>query len=415
TATGSQSQAQNTFTDANNDANTLTLACISTTLTSGSSTTCTATETDTAPPTNNGPPAGTVSWSISPADGTFSPTSCTLGTPSGSSSKCSTTFTASSGGNATITGSYNRSSNFWANNTTGTLPVTVNQAPAITSANSTTFKVGTAGTFTVTASGFPASTFSETGALPSGVTFNGNTGVLSGTPAANTSGTYPITFTASNGIGSNATQNFTLTVNQAPTITSANSATFIVGAPGSFTVTATGFPTAMTFSETGALPNGVTLNSSTGVLSGSPTAGTAGSYSITLIANNGVTPNATQRFTLTVLPPPTVPSAPVLLPSTTGNPEDNVTTSTTPSFYGTTTGSITTVTIFSDGVQVGSGSASNYANNTTGVSVTTPLSVGTHVITAKATDAIGAVSAASSPLNITVINTIKQTSIGTAN
>src|SRR5438552_2546882 len=504
TATGSQSQAQNTFTDANNDANTLTLACISTTLTSGSSTTCTATETDTAPPTNNGPPAGTVSWSISPADGTFSPTSCTLGTPSGSSSKCSTTFTASSGGNATITGNYNRSSNFWANNTTGTLPVTVNQAPAITSANSTTFKVGTAGTFTVTASGFPASTFSETGALPSGVTFNGNTGVLSGTPAANTSGTYPITFTASNGIGSNATQNFTLTVNQAPTITSANSATFIVGAPGSFTVTATGFPTAMTFSETGALPNGVTLNSSTGVLSGSPTAGTAGSYSITLIANNGVTPNATQSFTLTVaqvpvitsansatfgegtngtftvtasgfpapafseigalpsgvtfntatgvlsgtpaagtsasspysitftasnlagaspsqsftltvLPPPTVPSAPVLLPSTTGNPEDNVTTSTTPSFYGTTTGSITTVTIFSDGVQVGSGSASNYANNTTGVSVTTPLSVGTHVITAKPTDAIGAVSAASSPLNITVINTIKQTSIGTAN
>src|SRR5206468_3242104 len=185
--------------------------------------------------------------------------------------------------------------------------------------------------------------------------------------------------------------------------TSANSATFIVGAPGSFTVTATGLPTTMTFSETGALPNGVTLNSSTGVLSGTPTAGTAGAYSITLIANNGVTPNGTQSFTLTVaqvpvitsaniatfgegtpgsftltvLPPPTAPSAPVLLPSTTGNPEDNVTTSTTPSFYGTTTGSITTVTIYSDGLQVGSGSASNYANNTVGVSVTTPLSVGT--------------------------------------
>src|SRR5436853_2196053 len=192
TATGSQSQAQNTFTDANNDANTLTLGCISTTLTSGTSTTCTATETDTAPPTNNGPPAGTVSWSISPADGTFSPTSCTLGTPSGSSSKCSTTFTASSGGNATITGNYNRSSNFWANNTTGTLPVTVNQAPAITSANSTTFKVGTAGTFTVAASGFPGSTFTQTGALPSGVTFNGITGVLSSTRAASTQSAVPI-------------------------------------------------------------------------------------------------------------------------------------------------------------------------------------------------------------------------------
>src|SRR5207244_11421768 len=143
------------------------------------------------------------------------------------------------------------------------LLVNVNQGQAITNANSTVFKVGTAGTFTVSASGCPTSTFSETGALPSGVTFNGISGVLSGTPAANTSGTYPITFTASNGIGSDATQNFTLTVNQAPTITSANNATFIVGVPGSFTVTATGFPTAMSFSETGALPNGVTLNSST--------------------------------------------------------------------------------------------------------------------------------------------------------
>src|SRR5436190_14982055 len=503
TATGSQSQAQNTFTDANNDANTLTVACTQTTLTSGTSTQCTATETDTAPTPNNGPPQGTVSWSISPADGTFSPTSCTLAT-SGSSSKCTTTFTASSGGNATITGNYNRSNNNWANNTTGTLLVTVNQAPAITSANSTVFKVGTAGTFTVAASGFPASTFTQTGALPSGVTFNGNTGVLSGTPAANTSGTYPITFTASNGIGSDATQNFTLTVNQAPTITSANNATFIVGVPGSFTVTATGFPTAMSFSETGALPNGVTLNSSTGVLSGTPTAGTAGAYSITLIANNGVTPNATQgftltvaqvpvitsaniatfgegtpgtftvtasgfpapafseigalpsgvtfntatgvlsgtpaagtsasspysitftasnvagtspsqSFTLTVLPPPTAPSTPVLLPSTAGNPEDNVTTSTTPSFYGTTTGSITTVTIYSDGVQVGSGTAGNYANSLFGVSVTTPLSLGSHVITLTATDAAGAVSAPSNPLGVTVIDTIKKTDIGTAN
>ena len=156
-------KAQNTFTDANNDANTLTVACTQTTLTSGTSTQCTATETDTAPTPNNGPPQGTVSWSISPADGTFSPSSCTLGTPSGSSSKCTTTFTASSGGNATITGTYNRSNNNWASNTTGTLLVTVNQAPAITSANSTVFKVATAGTFTVTASGFPASTFTETG------------------------------------------------------------------------------------------------------------------------------------------------------------------------------------------------------------------------------------------------------------
>jgi len=39
----------------------------------------------------------------------------------------------------------------------------VGQAPAITSANHTTFTAGAAGTFTVTATGFPAPTFSETG------------------------------------------------------------------------------------------------------------------------------------------------------------------------------------------------------------------------------------------------------------
>src|ERR1019366_539820 len=114
----------------------------------------------------------------------------------------------------------------------------VNEAPAITSASSTTFAEGMAGSFTVTAVGFPAPTITESGALPSGVTFNA--GVLSGTPTA--SGTFPITFTASNGISPNAVQNFTLTVNQAPAITSASSTAFAEGAAGSFTVTATGFP-----------------------------------------------------------------------------------------------------------------------------------------------------------------------------
>ena len=110
--------------------------------------------------------------------------------------------------------------------------------PTITSGNSTTFTVGTAGTFTVTATGYPAPTFTETGTLPSGVTLNATTGVLSGTPGAGTGGTYPITITASNGILPNATQSFTLTVDQAPAITSGSSTTFTVGSAGTFTVTA---------------------------------------------------------------------------------------------------------------------------------------------------------------------------------
>ena len=88
-------------------------------------------------------------------------------------------------------------------------------APAITSANSTTFVVGAAESFTVTAAGVPTPTITLSGTLPGGVTFsdNGNgTATLAGTPASGTGGVYPLTFTASNGVLPNATQTFTLTV-----------------------------------------------------------------------------------------------------------------------------------------------------------------------------------------------------------
>ena len=191
-------------------------------------------------------------------------------------------------------------------NATQDFTLTVDQSPAITSANSATFTVGTAGSFTATASGFPSATFSETGILPTGVTMS-SSGVLSGTPAAGTGGTYPLTITASNGVGSNATQSFTLTIDQPPAITSASSTTFTVGGAGSFTVTTSSFPSP-TFSETGALPSGVTMSSS-GVLSGTPAAGTGGVYSITITASNGVGSNATQNFTLTVDQAPAITSA----------------------------------------------------------------------------------------------------------
>jgi hypothetical protein len=192
-----------------------------------------------------------------------------------------------------------------------TFTLTVNPAqvaPSITSASSTVFTAGTAGSFTVTATGYPTPTITESGALPSGVTFSN--GVLSGTPAAGSQGSsYPITFTASNGIGANATQNFTLIVGTAPAITSASSTTFTVGTAGSFQVTATGYP-APTFSVTsGTLPSGVSLNSTTGVLSGTPAAGTGNTYSFTITASNGATPSATQSFTLTVDAAPVITSA----------------------------------------------------------------------------------------------------------
>ena len=89
-------------------------------------------------------------------------------------------------------------------------------APGITGPSSTTFVVYGKGSFVVTATGTPAPTISETGALPAGVTFNSSTNTLSGTPTGTSFGVYHIAFTASNGVGVNATQNFTPTVSGIP-------------------------------------------------------------------------------------------------------------------------------------------------------------------------------------------------------
>ena len=119
---------------------------------------------------------------------------------------------------------------------------TENTAPAITSATTATFTTGAAGSFTVTASGVPTPTFTETGSLPTGVTFNTTTGVLSGTASSGAGGDYVITIGATNGVGTAASQQFTLVVDDAPVITSATTATFTTGTAGSFTVATTGFP-----------------------------------------------------------------------------------------------------------------------------------------------------------------------------
>jgi hypothetical protein len=197
-----------------------------------------------------------------------------------------------------------------------TLFVTSGSTPTITSPATTTFTIGVAGTFAVTTSGSPVPSIVRTGsALPSGVTFvdNGNgTGTLSGTPAAATNGSYALTFTASNGNLPNAVQGFTLVVitGTAPAITSAATTTFVVGVAGTFAVTATGAPVPSIVRTGSALPSGVTFvdhGNGTGTLSGTPAAGTNGSYALTFTAANGNPPPAVQSFTLVVgIPGPTV-------------------------------------------------------------------------------------------------------------
>lgn len=184
--------------------------------------------------------------------------------------------------------------------------------PQILSGGSATFAAGTAGRFTASAIGAPVPAWTETGALPSGVTFVDNsdgTATLAGTPAPGTGGTYHLTLTASNGVGAGASQAFSLTVIPAvsptasPTITSANVATFQAGQAGSFLLAATGSPTP-TISEAGALPPGLTFvdnGNGTATIAGTPAAGVVGVYHLTITAANGVGAGVTEDLALNVV------------------------------------------------------------------------------------------------------------------
>jgi uncharacterized repeat protein (TIGR01451 family) len=74
----------------------------------------------------------------------------------------------------------------------------VDQAPLITSSNDVTATLGRHFAFQVLATGYPAPTFTEKGALPKGVSFTSG-GLLSGSPQS--VGTYVITVTATNAVG----------------------------------------------------------------------------------------------------------------------------------------------------------------------------------------------------------------------
>lgn len=106
-----------------------------------------------------------------------------------------------------------------------------------------------------------------------------------------------VTVTATDLDGNTVSQTFAVTVNQAPSITSAApSSNGAVGSAYPFTYTATGYPVP-TFSVTsGALPAGLSL-SSAGVISGTCT--TAGTYSGVVTATN-INGTNTQNFSITV-------------------------------------------------------------------------------------------------------------------
>jgi GH18 family chitinase len=168
-------------------------------------------------------------------------------------------------------------------------------APVISSAATASAAVGTAFSYQIVASGSPTS-YSATG-LPAGLTVNATSGLIAGTPTAASASTVIINATNA---GGSATKTLTITVAAAPVvvtapvISSVATASGTVGTAFSYQIVASGSPTS--YSATG-LPAGLTVNATSGVISGTPTV--AAASTVTLRATNAGG-SATKTLTITV-------------------------------------------------------------------------------------------------------------------
>ena len=250
--------------------------------------------------------------------------------------------------------------------------LTVSPQPTIT-VSPTTLTAATVGaaysqSFTASGGTSPYTYAVTSGAVPSGMSLS-SSGALSGTPTAG--GTFNFTVTATDTNNFTGLQAETLTVN-APTIsvsTASLSPSATVGQPYTGTVTASGGTAPYTYAVTsGALPAGMSLSSS-GTLSGTPTAGGTFNFAITATdSSSGTGPysGTSSMFTLTVSAP-TITLSPSTLPSGTDGSAYSQTLSasggTAPYTYAVTSGALPTgLSLSSAGVLSGTPSGGGTYN-----------------------------------------------------
>ncbi|MFZ4858968.1 MAG: putative Ig domain-containing protein [Desulfuromonadaceae bacterium] len=140
------------------------------------------------------------------------------------------------------------------------------------------------------------------GALPGGVTFNPITATLSGTPSD--AGDFTFTLHLSDSVGNqtgdtiNPDKVFTLHVSDTLTVTTSGLPTAALNIPYSATLTSTGGLRPITWRvSTGVLPTGITLDATTGQLSGTPIASSA---TVTFEAADSETTKQTATKQLTI-------------------------------------------------------------------------------------------------------------------
>ena len=212
------------------------------------------------------------------------------------------TTTGAITGTPTTNGSYTFSvdaANTYTSVTSSNLTIIVNQSPvAVDSTIATTVLFGGTYSDAVSVNAYPAPTYSvASGSLPAGITLGSSTGVLSGTTTA--TGTYNFTISASNGLGTYTFTGLSIQVGTMPTEPSvAPPATGYVGKAYSQSTTVTGFPTPTFSVSSGSVPPGLSLNSSTGAITGTPT--TEGVYTFRVDAVNWVGTITTANYQITI-------------------------------------------------------------------------------------------------------------------
>jgi hypothetical protein len=165
---------------------------------------------------------------------------------------------------------------------------------------------GAAYSATLTAAGGvgPYSFALGTGALPAGLALSAG-GVVSGTPTA--AGAFAFTVNVTDANGQVGTASLTLTVgNSAITVTPATLPGGTQGVAYSQQLTAAGGLAPYSFAvSSGALPAGLTINATTGVIAGTPTGSGDATFAITVRDSTGGTPStATITYTLRIVARP---------------------------------------------------------------------------------------------------------------
>jgi hypothetical protein len=149
--------------------------------------------------------------------------------------------------------------------------------------------------------GTPPYTWSVLSGLVPGLTFDPASLTLSGTPSAG--GSYNMTIQAADSANLTASKSLSLTITAASLsiTTSRQLPDGRLNQAYSQSIAATGGQPPYRWSANG-LPAGLTINSTTGLISGTPTA--AGNFGIAITVSDGALSNFSDRFTLTVNLPP---------------------------------------------------------------------------------------------------------------